>query len=196
MLGDDHPACNPSYSHKYAIRSLVPMAQARAALGVFKTSNRVMHCGPGAHALTFPVANNTILNVVAFVTDPEEWVAPDQKFVIPATKAEAARAFSTFSPVVRDLINLLPENLDKWAVFDTDNQYLLTSTVVFASLVMRRMLRHPTTVRVQEVALRTASLLSHFCNRCRSTPRVASLQPSVSHSKSTTMCATIAPSGS
>jgi 2-polyprenyl-6-methoxyphenol hydroxylase-like FAD-dependent oxidoreductase len=122
MLGDDHPACNPSYSHKYAIRSLVPMAQARAALGVFKTSNRVMHCGPDAHALTFPVANNTILNVVAFVTDPEEWVAPDQKFVIPATKAEAARAFSTFSPVVRDLINLLPENLDKWAVFDTYRQ--------------------------------------------------------------------------
>lgn len=122
VLGDDHPACNPSYSHKYAIRSLVPMDQARAALGVFKTSNRVMHCGPGAHALTFPVANNTILNVVAFVTDPEEWVAPDQKFVVPAIKEEAARAFSTFSPIVRDLIDLLPENLDKWAVFDTYKQ--------------------------------------------------------------------------
>ncbi|EUC27722.1 hypothetical protein COCCADRAFT_110947 [Bipolaris zeicola 26-R-13] len=119
ILGDNHPACTPSYSHKYAIRSLVPMDKARAALGVFKTSNRVMHCGPGAHALTFPVANNTILNVVAFVTDPDEWTAPDNKFVVPATKAEATEAFSKFNPVVQDLMALLPENLDKWAVFDT-----------------------------------------------------------------------------
>lgn len=95
------------------------MDKARAALGVFKTSNRVMHCGPGAHALTFPVANNTILNVVAFVTDPDEWTAPDNKFVVPATKAEATEAFSKFNPVVQDLMALLPENLDKWAVFDT-----------------------------------------------------------------------------
>jgi 2-polyprenyl-6-methoxyphenol hydroxylase-like FAD-dependent oxidoreductase len=122
MLGKDHPACNPSYSHKYAIRSLVPMDEARSALGIFKTSNRVMHCGPGAHVLTFPVANNKILNVVAFVTDSEEWVAPDNRFVVPATKAEAADAFSKFSPVVRDLMDLLPENLDKWAVFDTHKQ--------------------------------------------------------------------------
>jgi 2-polyprenyl-6-methoxyphenol hydroxylase-like FAD-dependent oxidoreductase len=95
------------------------MDEARAALGVFKTSNRVMHCGPGAHILTFPVANNKILNVVAFVTDPEEWIAPDQKFVVPAYKEEATEAFSKFSPVVRNLIDLLPENIDKWAVFDT-----------------------------------------------------------------------------
>jgi 2-polyprenyl-6-methoxyphenol hydroxylase-like FAD-dependent oxidoreductase len=122
MLGADHPACNPSYSHKYAIRGLVPMDEARAALGVFKTSNRVMHCGPGAHALTFPVANNKILNVVAFVTDPEEWVAPDKRFVVPATKAEATAAFSEFSPVVQNLMDLLPENLEKWAVFDTHKQ--------------------------------------------------------------------------
>ncbi|KAF2996712.1 hypothetical protein E8E13_005642 [Curvularia kusanoi] len=119
LLGQGHPSCTPSYSHKYAIRSLVPMDKARAALGVFKTSNRVMHCGPNAHALTFPVANNTLLNVVAFVTDPDEWTAPEGKFVVPATKTECTKAFSEFSPVVRSLMDLLPENLDKWAVFDT-----------------------------------------------------------------------------
>lgn len=93
------------------------MDKARAALGTFKTSNRVMHCGPNAHALTFPVANNTILNVVAFVTDPEEW--PHDRYVVPATKTECTKAFSEFSPVVRSLMDLLPETLDKWAVFDT-----------------------------------------------------------------------------
>lgn len=119
MLGHDHPSCTPSYSHKYAIRGLIPMEKARAALGTFKTSNRVMHCGKDAHALTFPVANNQILNVVAFVTDPEDWTAPEGRFTAPATRLEATKAFSKFSPVVQSLMNLLPENLDKWAVFDT-----------------------------------------------------------------------------
>ncbi|KAJ4343983.1 hypothetical protein N0V95_006468 [Ascochyta clinopodiicola] len=118
-LGQDHPSCTPSYSHKYAIRSLVPMEKARATLGIFKTSNRVMHCGPNAHVLTFPVANNTLLNVVAFVTDPQDWTAPDGKFVVPAAKSEATKAFSRFSPVVQGLMNLLPEDLDRWGVFDT-----------------------------------------------------------------------------
>lgn len=95
------------------------MEKARSALGVFKTSNRVMHCGPSAHVLTFPVANNTLLNVVAFATDPQDWTAPDGKFVVPATKSEATKAFSKFSPVVQGLMNLLPENLDRWGVFDT-----------------------------------------------------------------------------
>jgi hypothetical protein len=119
MLGDDHPACTPSYSHKYAIRGLIPMEEARAALGVFKTSNRVMHCGLDAHALTFPVAGNKILNVVAFVTDPDEWTTSDQRIVAPASKEEVTAAFSKFSPVVRNLIDLLPKSLEKWAVFDT-----------------------------------------------------------------------------
>ncbi|KAF2714269.1 FAD/NAD(P)-binding domain-containing protein [Pleomassaria siparia CBS 279.74] len=119
MLGDKHPACNQSYSHKYAIRGLIPMDKARAAIGEFKTSNRLMHFGPNAHAVTFPVAGGTILNVVAFVTDPGEWAAPDGKSTAPATKSEATQAFSTFSPVVRRLMNLLPDQLDKWAVFDT-----------------------------------------------------------------------------
>jgi 2-polyprenyl-6-methoxyphenol hydroxylase-like FAD-dependent oxidoreductase len=119
MLGTDHPAAYPSYSHKYAIRGLIPMPAARAAIGDFKTSNRIMHCGPHAHALTFPVAAGTLLNVVAFVTDPGEWSAPDGKLTAPASKSEATQAFAAFSPVVRRLMDLLPEQLDKWAVFDT-----------------------------------------------------------------------------
>lgn len=95
------------------------MDKARATLGVFKTSNRVMHCGPNAHVLTFPVANDTLLNVVAFTSDPQDWTAPDGKFVVPAAKSEATKAFSRFSPVVQGLMNLLPEKLDKWGVFDT-----------------------------------------------------------------------------
>ncbi|KAI1561503.1 MFS-1 multi-domain protein [Pyrenophora tritici-repentis] len=119
MFGEGHPAAYPQYTYKYAIRGLIPMDQAKAAVGEFQTFNRMMHFGPGAHALTFPVAGGNILNVVAFVTDPDQWKAPDGKLTAPASKAEAAKAFSAFSPVVRKIINLLPDTIDKWAVFDT-----------------------------------------------------------------------------
>jgi salicylate hydroxylase len=119
MLGDDHPACQPSYSHKFAFRGLIPMDKARALLGDYKTSTRFMHLGRDAHALTFPVAGGALLNVVAFVTDPNPWTEPDGKLTAPATKAEAMKAFAGFGPAVRAIMSLLPEELDKWAVFDT-----------------------------------------------------------------------------
>lgn len=119
MLGDSHPAAYSSYSHKYAIRGLIPMDKAKAVLGEWRTKTRLMHLGPNAHALTFPVANGKILNVVAFVTDPGDWIAEDGKLTAPATKSEAIQAFAAFSPVVRGIMDLLPEQLDKWAVFDT-----------------------------------------------------------------------------
>lgn len=121
MLGDSHPAAHPSYSHKYAIRGLIPMEKAREALGEWRTSTRLMHLGPKAHALTFPVAHGKLLNVVAFVTDPNEWKTEDSKLTAPATRDEAIRAFSAFSPAVRTIMELLPEQVDRWAVFDTYN---------------------------------------------------------------------------
>ncbi|KAL0253014.1 hypothetical protein SLS55_010685 [Diplodia seriata] len=119
MLGDTHPASHPSYSHKYAIRGVVPMEKARAALGEWRASNRMMHLGPNAHAVTFPVAFGTFLNVVAFVTARNEWQAEDGRLTAQAKKSEATQGFANFSPVVRTIMDLLPDQLDKWAVFDT-----------------------------------------------------------------------------
>ncbi|KAL2813939.1 hypothetical protein BDW59DRAFT_24934 [Aspergillus cavernicola] len=118
VLGENHPAARPGYSHKYAFRGLAPMDRAKAALGEEKTSTRHMHLGPDAHALTFPVAGGTLLNIVAFVSDPEEWPYGD-RLTGPGTKAEAIKAFAPFGPAIRAIIDLLPETLDKWAVFDT-----------------------------------------------------------------------------
>ncbi|KAA6409141.1 MAG: salicylate 1-monooxygenase [Lasallia pustulata] len=118
ILGEGNPASYPGYSHKYAFRGLIPMEKARAALGGDKTSTRHMHLGMDAHALTFPVAGGALLNVVAFVTDPEEWPYKD-KLTAPANKIEAVEAFAGFVPAVRAIMDLLPDKLDKWAVFDT-----------------------------------------------------------------------------
>ena len=119
ILGKDNPAAHPSYSHKFAFRGLVPMDKARAALDEYKVSTRFMHLGPNAHALTFPVAMGTVMNVVAFVTDPNDWPAEDDKFTARASKSEAVEAFTAFGPAVRAIIGLLPDEIDKWAIFDT-----------------------------------------------------------------------------
>ena len=118
VLGEDNPASYPHYSHKYAIRGLIPTDKAKAALGDYKPTERVMRLGPDAHALTFPVAGGSFVNVVAFVHDPEDWPEPD-KLTAPANKGEAAAAFNRFGPTVRAIMDLLPEKIDKWAVFDT-----------------------------------------------------------------------------
>ncbi|CAO1604833.1 MAG: hypothetical protein LQ349_000471 [Xanthoria aureola] len=119
MFGEEHPATHPSYTHKFAFRGLIPMARARAALGNDKASTRFMHLGPDAHVLTFPVAMGTFMNVVAFVTDAEDWSLEAGKFTTPATKDDAVRAFAGFGPAVRAIMGLLPDKLDKWAIFDT-----------------------------------------------------------------------------
>ena len=118
ILGEKNPASYPSYSHKFAFRGLIPIDRAIAALGEEKTSTRHMHLGPNGLALTFPVAGGTLLNVAAFAHDPSEWPS-QEKLTAPATRDEAVIAFKNFGPAVRAIMELLPDQLDKWAVFDT-----------------------------------------------------------------------------
>jgi len=118
MFGTNHPACIPTYTHKFAFRGLIPVQKARDFLGDFKTKARFMHMGPNAHVVTFPVSE-TLINVAAFVTDPKPWAAPHCKFVMPESKRNAVDAFADFGPTVRHFISLLSEeDLDKWAIFD------------------------------------------------------------------------------
>lgn len=114
----DGPQSEATYSHKYSFRSLVPMDQALAKLGDKKVSTRFMYNGPDGHIITYPVANNTFLNVLAVVSDPHEWVAQDGRHTGRATKTEAIRCFEGWDPSVRAIVELLPDKMDKWAIFD------------------------------------------------------------------------------
>lgn len=55
MLGADHPASRPSYSHIVAYRTLVPMDAGIAALGKKIAETSCMHCGPNAYIMSYPV---------------------------------------------------------------------------------------------------------------------------------------------
>ncbi len=117
ILGKGNPASYARYSHKFAFRGLVPMEQAIVALGDYKAKNQHMHVGPGAHLIHYPVANHTMVNVAAFVHDANEW-PDDNQMVAPATRQDVQEVFHDWAPCLRSLVSLLPEKLDKWALYD------------------------------------------------------------------------------
>lgn len=127
----DGPPTAATYSHKYSFRALVPMDQALARLGPTMTATRFMYNGPSAHIITYPVAGGAYLNALAVVSDPAPWTDGDgdngdgeshsqkqRAGVGTATRADAQRAFVGWHPDVRAVVDLLPERMDKWAIFD------------------------------------------------------------------------------
>lgn len=117
LFGKNNPVSHAHYSHKVAYRALVPMQNAIAAIGDYKAKNQHMHVGPGAHVLHFPVAGQTLMNVVAFVADPKEWTS--EAMVAPGARRDVEAAFNGWGPTVRSIVGLLPEELERWAVFDS-----------------------------------------------------------------------------
>ncbi|RAL09582.1 FAD/NAD(P)-binding domain-containing protein [Aspergillus homomorphus CBS 101889] len=118
MFGEANPVSQAHYTHKIAYRGLIPMESAVAALGKERAFNQCMHMGPRAHVLNFPVAMHTMMNVVAFVHDPGDWPL-EGKMDAPARRDEVVAAFADWGPAVRAMIDLLPDMLTKWAIFDT-----------------------------------------------------------------------------
>jgi salicylate hydroxylase len=118
------PSAYPGYTQKFCFRALAPMPEAVAAIGEHKATTRFMYIGPGQHVITYPVANNTLLNILVVMSDPSPvWLHTDaagRDDDVPAlTKLGVVEAFMTWHPTVRKIIDLLPdEELSPWAIFD------------------------------------------------------------------------------
>lgn len=129
MFGDDSPISKPVYTNKYAYRALVPIEKAVEVLGEENAKNACMHVstsllanlllltpsllqmGPGAHVLTFLVAQGQYLNIVAFKTDSNDW--PNHNRLTRLTKREdALRDFKDFGPSITELLKLANPELD------------------------------------------------------------------------------------
>lgn len=94
------------------------MEKARARLGNDMVSTRFMYNGPDAHIITYPVAGNAFLNTLAVVSDPRPWSAQGGRHTGRATRDEAMRAFAGWHEDVKAIVELLPADMDKWAIFD------------------------------------------------------------------------------
>lgn len=98
------------------------MDRAVAAIGSFKAYNEHCHTGPRAHVLHFAVAGGTILNFVAFADDTTDWDKMGDGVVNMTTstaRKEVLDVFQDWGPTVKSLIDLLPDEVTKWAIFDT-----------------------------------------------------------------------------
>lgn len=93
------------------------MTRAIEVLGEWKANNFHHHVGPGAHLTHYPVANRTMLNVVVFLSDPNEW--PDPAVMVNSgSRSEVETALQGWHPTVLGVVKLLPDELSKWALFD------------------------------------------------------------------------------
>ncbi|KAH6612816.1 hypothetical protein B0J18DRAFT_441130 [Chaetomium sp. MPI-SDFR-AT-0129] len=116
------PAAHPSYTRGYCFRTLASMERAIATIGATKALTRFMYNGHDAHLITYPVANNTLLNILAVIEDPNP-VWPYQhsqgRHTAPGRKEEAVDAFAKWSDTARGIVSLFPEEgMDKWGIFD------------------------------------------------------------------------------
>lgn len=76
-----------------------------------------MYNGPNAHAITYPVTKD-LLNVLLVISDPNPWETEDGRHIARGRKQEALDAFADWHPTVRAVVDLMPEEMDKWAIFD------------------------------------------------------------------------------
>ncbi|KAK4188881.1 salicylate hydroxylase [Podospora australis] len=126
VLSKASPSATPGYTRKFCYRALVDMnaAIAKPAIGKGQALTRFMYNGPRAHVITYPVGNNTLMNVLVVLSDPKQnWpeeLVKQGKHTADGSKAEVVNAFKEWNPTVREIVELLPEEstLEKWAIFD------------------------------------------------------------------------------
>ncbi|KAH6857139.1 hypothetical protein B0I37DRAFT_426961 [Chaetomium sp. MPI-CAGE-AT-0009] len=117
------PSADPTYTHKFCFRTLAPMPAAIAAIGTARATTRFMYNGPGAHLITYPVGDNTLLNILAVIDSRGENWPHNHRHTAPGHRREAERAFAAWGPTARAIVGLFPEEgLDKWALFDMAEQ--------------------------------------------------------------------------
>lgn len=92
------------FSGKYCYRGLVPMEKAVAALGEETAKNRGMLIGHQGHLVIFPIADATLLNIVAFRTKKDgKW---DHNNMIETVDKQAMLDdFSGWSETITNLLS-------------------------------------------------------------------------------------------
>ncbi|KAL4952284.1 hypothetical protein BDW69DRAFT_185547 [Aspergillus filifer] len=127
MLGQDDPAAYPGFTHMVAYRALLPIEGVLAALGEDKGYSHCLHVGPGAYTVTYPVANNTLVNTILFCKTQGEW--PDSsKMAEQCYREKAQEALKDWKGDIRGVIDLIPERPNKWAIYDMSEHPARTYT--------------------------------------------------------------------
>lgn len=110
---------NPRYSGRICYRGLVPISEIEP-FWPFK-SYTVSWLGPDRHYLVYPVSQNKVLNIVAFVTAPESELAGlTESWTATGDRRDMLKAFEGFDETVQKVIALMPDHPSKWVLNDRD----------------------------------------------------------------------------
>lgn len=109
-------AQEPKYSGIYSYRGLAKMDRAIQTIGETLAMTGQIYAGDGAHVITYPIEQGTVLNIVGCKYDVRgEW--PNQKWQIPSSQENLKGDFSHFGAAARRVLSLV-ETYDHWAGFD------------------------------------------------------------------------------
>lgn len=118
-LRSQYSSDNPRYSGRIAYRGLVPIDNLKAWWPF--PSFSVSWLGPDKHFLVFPISNNKILNVVAFVSMEEENLGGlKESWTATGDRDDLARDFQNFENSVQEIISNMPKHPSKWVLNDRE----------------------------------------------------------------------------
>lgn len=117
-----------NYAFERASWCVLDMDKVDPILGRYAHS-LVCWIGRGANVVTYPIANNRYLNLVAYTRDYTKSPHHPDKVAVQATKEEIIESFSQCSITVRRLIDQLPDKLGYWALLDTFEHPLPTYAI-------------------------------------------------------------------
>lgn len=93
------------FSRKFVYRGLVPMDQAKAALGDDLAGNSQMYLGPGGSVLTYPIDHGKIMNVAAFRTKEDgRW--EHRKWTLQQTREEMRESYRGWGGPVQSIVEV------------------------------------------------------------------------------------------
>ncbi|GAA6008294.1 hypothetical protein JCM10207_000076 [Rhodosporidiobolus poonsookiae] len=105
------------YSEWVAWRGLISKETFENVFGP-SVSNKTMHCGYGRHILHFPVRNGALVNIVAFVRDPDHKKLGNHSgpWSEPRPKEEMLEDFASFNEQCRALLGAI-DSPSIWGIF-------------------------------------------------------------------------------
>ena len=110
---------HPTFSGRIAYRGLVPIDEIESWWPF--QSYSVSWLSRGKHFFVFPISQNKILNIVAFVSVPGERLGGlKESWTSTGNREECAKEFKDFEGTVRRVIELMPAHPSKWLLNDRE----------------------------------------------------------------------------
>ncbi|KAF4210922.1 hypothetical protein CNMCM5878_003420 [Aspergillus fumigatiaffinis] len=117
ILGRDHPATNPQFTHTVAYRGLVPMERAKQVLKAEYAENSFIWLNKDQAISTYPISFGKIMNVVAVRAGVGEWEHDEE--TVPASPADLDRDLIGWKESPLAILSLLKEQpFSCWSMWD------------------------------------------------------------------------------